>query len=234
MQANERLLDLFLHLVKTKQITKKELIEKYNVSGASIQRDIQALKLVMSHLDGLQDDEIIHQPTKGSYSLNKETLAKAGLANLSLLADHKLLAIIKVLINSRAFSKTELQEILSILVPNDFVYKNLLRNEVAFYKGVPSQGIFDKLALILQAISEQRSIAFSYTKNFVTEEFEKTVEMVFFSDMYFYIATANHSSEDDIILENLNKFRINNMENLRLLEKKSSTPPPVQSALSSN
>ncbi|MBF0778662.1 helix-turn-helix transcriptional regulator [Streptococcus cuniculi] len=224
MQANERLLELFIYLLQHQEITKKELMEKYNVSGASIQRDIRALRLTLSHFVDLQDEEIIYQPAKGSYRLNKKILTQAGFANLSLLEDHQLLAIVKILIGSRAFNKENLQDILHILIPNDFAYQTLLKNELTFYKGVPNQSMWDKLIVILQAISEQRRISFTYTKNFVTQQFEKMIEMVFFSDMYFYIATANHSSEDGINLETLNKFRINNMENIKLLDKGKTLP----------
>ncbi|MGT2833712.1 helix-turn-helix transcriptional regulator [Streptococcus halotolerans] len=224
MKANERLLEMFIHLTKNHELTKKELTDMYGVSSSSIQRDIQALKLVLGQFIDCEDKEIILQPSKGVYRLNRDLLAKIGLGNLSLLEDHKLLAILKVIISSRAFTEKELGDLLEVLTPDDFVYKNLLKNEVTFYKGVPSQSIFDKLELILRAISEQRMISFSYTKYFKTVQFTKMVEMIFFSDMYFYIATANHTSEDDIHVEKLNKFRINNMEHIKLLDKGKTAP----------
>ncbi|MFV8045042.1 helix-turn-helix transcriptional regulator [Streptococcus pluranimalium] len=224
MKANERLLEIFIQLTQSPEIAKKELIDQFGVSGSSIQRDIQTIKIVLEQFVG-DDREILMQPRKGVYSLDKELLANIGFANLSLLEDHKLLAILKIIISSRAFTMEELQDLLAILTPPDFTHKNLLKNEVAFYKSVPQQGVLEKIQLILQAISEQRTISFTYTKNFVNLTFEhKMVEMIFFSDMYFYIATANHTSEDDIHLENLNKFRINNMENIKLSAKGKTLP----------
>lgn len=218
MNANERILDLFISLLKKEQLIKTELMEKYDKSASSIQRDINTIKRVLETFrhDCLETSIILNE-SKGAYSINRNALFQAGLSNIMRLSETELMAIMAILISSRAFTKEEVEHFCSILV-QDKSHKNMFKNALMFYKSISPQSIFNRLDIIIQALSKGKFISFDYTKNFKTCHFTRKPVAFYFSDLYFYVATDYHESEDDIVLENLNKFRIHNMENLKIVD----------------
>ncbi|CQR25269.1 hypothetical protein BN1356_01610 [Streptococcus varani] len=220
MNSKERLLDLFLCLIKHKKLHKSDLIEKYQISGLSVQRDINSIKNVLRDLNPkhFEDSPILSIP-KGTYSLNPEFLLHAGLFNLRQLSDTELLAIAQLVVYSKAFTKEEVTRLITVL-SQDNANQDLLKNALYHYSERFTDPVLDKITVITEAIQNGDYISFDYSKNFKTEKFIKKPLIVFFSDLYFYVATDSHESEDGIHLENLNKFRINNMRNLHSIKGK--------------
>lgn len=214
MIASERVLDIFIQLLTQPTLQKSVLMERYHTSASSIQRDLQTIRRLLDDRADHRIEDPIQQVSKGVYSLHPDLFGTLGLTDLASLSDVERVAIAQVLLASRGFTKEEMQELVTSLVGKKNQYQELIRNSLFLYQDYFSEPILAKLQVISQAIESGNFVEFDYTKNFETRHFVKKPLAIYFSDLYFYLATAHHASEDDIDLSQLNKFRINNLRNL--------------------
>lgn len=183
---SSRLLQIYFRLVRGEVLNKQELAIQYRVSPRSIQRDMESLRCFLADQMLMQD--ILLDTQAGGYRLID---AKAqGLSN------NEILAVCKILLDSRSLRKDEMLPILDKLVEccvpvsNRRAVNHLILNE-KFHYVEPHHGkpVLDKLWQLGQAIQIQEVIEISYQKLGAEEAVQRTLEPVglMFSEFYFYV-----------------------------------------------
>lgn len=101
-EKNDRILAIFLRGMRGEKLTVSSLANEYGVSPKSISRDISGIRCFLAeNREICGHAELVYSRSDKCYIMRFDDF----------LRDSELLAVIKVLIGSRAFSKTELLEI---------------------------------------------------------------------------------------------------------------------------
>lgn len=182
----QRLLGIFDRLSRGELISKEMLAREYGVTEKSIQRDIDDIR---SYLAGDKDEgaaDICYDRQAKGYRLVEE--------ESRCLTRKEILAMAKILLESRAFAKEELHTILDKLIeacPREGrkVVEDMIRNETFCY--VPlrhGKKLLDALWDISLFIKNREIIRFSYKRQDGAEK-EHTAKPValLFSEFYFYL-----------------------------------------------
>ena len=103
---SERLLQIYSRLVSGDTLPKKELAQQFHVTERSIQRDMESLRCFFAE-QGLQQDVVYDKAVKG-YRLESSAC--------SLLNNSEILAVCKILLESRSMRKDEMLPILDKLI----------------------------------------------------------------------------------------------------------------------
>lgn len=182
----QRLLGIFDRLSRGELISKEVLAREYGVTEKSIQRDIDDIR---SYLAGDRDEgaaDICYDRQAKGYRLVEE--------ESRCLTRKEILAMAKILLESRAFAKEELHTILGKLIeacPREGrkVVEDMIRNETFCYVP-PRHGkkLLDALWDISLFIKNREIIRFSYKRQDGAEK-EHTAKPValLFSEFYFYL-----------------------------------------------
>ncbi len=228
----ERVLGIYTKLINGSVINKAEEANNYNVNERSIQRDIDDIRNYMDikgSEDGIINSVIYDRQAKG-YRL--EQIYKLKFTN------PEILAICKILLDSRAFTKIEMNLMLAKLIEscvpaeNQKLVKELIMNEEFHYIEPKHGSVFvDKMWDIGQAIHNNQYIEIKYQG--VQGSSVKTRKLkplaVMFSEMYFYLAAF---IDDDKVRENFNVlndsfptiYRIDRIQGLKVLDEKFHIP----------
>lgn len=184
-QKEERILSLYTRLQNGEIIYKKEEAQRFGVTEKSIQRDINALRNFLASTHALQS--IVYDKQLRGYRLDIES---------SKLSNSEVLAVCKILLESRSMPKTDmdtlLDKLLACCVPEDSKKQvgALIGNERLHYIE-PHHGVsvLDRLWEIGTAVQEQRVMEIVYEKLKGHETVKRTVEPVgiMFSEYYFYL-----------------------------------------------
>ena len=228
----ERVLGLYTKLINGSVVNKAEEAENYNVNERSIQRDIDDIRNYMDlqgSADGMINSVIYDRQAKG-YRL--EQIYKLKLTN------PEILAICKILLDSRAFTKKEMIAMLAKLIEscvpaeNQKLVKELIMNEEFHYIEPRHSSVFvDQMWDIGQAIREKRYIEIAYKrtkdKAVVTRKVKPVAIM--FSEMYFYMTAFIDDEKTKTDFDVLNDasptiYRIDRIENLTILDEKFHIP----------
>lgn len=220
MNDKYRILSIFTQLLLGKTLYKQQLIARYQVSGATIQRDINEIVDFVAHFPFNHHDtigEVIKK--RGQYSLQRSFY----------LSELEVIAILKVLYASRALPNEAVEHIRNKLmywVENQQVVRQFISNEANYYQGIPENHLFlHNLELILEAIRTGQTIQFDYCKQGVEKTFVRNPKGILFADLYFFVLTSHHHAQDDSDFEQLHKFRLHNIRHLKLLgHQKRHTP----------
>lgn len=181
----QRLLGIYHRLSRGELISKEVLAREYGVTEKSIQRDIDDIRSYLSGAAGGPADIRYDRQEKG-YRLVEEESGR--------LTRKEILAMAKILLESRAFAKEELHTILDKLIEacpqsGRQVVEDLVRNE-AFCYVPPRHGrkLLDALWDISLFIKNREIIRFRYKRQDGTEK-EHTAKPValLFSEFYFYL-----------------------------------------------
>lgn len=182
----QRLLGIYHSLSRGELISKEVLAREYGVTEKSIQRDIDDIR---SYLAGGRDEgaaDICYDRQAKGYRLVEE--------ESRCLTRKEILAMAKILLESRAFAKEELHTILDKLIeacPREGrkVVEDMIRNETFCYVP-PRHGkkLLDALWDISLFIKNREIIRFSYKRQDGAEK-EHTAKPValLFSEFYFYL-----------------------------------------------
>ena len=182
----QRLLGIYHRLTRGELISKEVLAREYGVTEKSIQRDIDDIR---SYLAGDRDEgaaDICYDRQAKGYRLVEE--------ESRCLTRKEILAMAKILLESRAFAKEELHIILGKLIeacPREGrkVVEDMIRNETFCYVP-PRHGkkLLDALWDISLFIKNREIIRFSYKRQDGAEK-EHTAKPValLFSEFYFYL-----------------------------------------------
>lgn len=224
----ERVLQIYAKLSDGYVVNKAEEAVRYGVNEKSIQRDIEHIRNFLdndSERTGLVNTIVYDRAAKG-YRL--ETLYQIRLQNA------EVLALCKILLDSRAFTKDEmvsmLDKLITCCVPkvNQKRVKELISNEEFHYVEPRHKTRFIELMWDLgQAIRECRYIEIDYyrTKDKQVVHRELKPVAIMFSEYYFYL-TAFIDDEDikkdfDVLNDSFPTiYRIDRIRSLYILEKR--------------
>ena len=160
---SNRALSIYSRLMNGRVINKSEEAKRFGVTEKSIQRDIEGIRTFLDNqaaTDGIPNNLIYDYKLK-AYRIEQSDEVK--------LTNDEILAICKILLTSRAFSKKEINSMLDKLVDccvplkNQKLVTDLLRNERYHYVELTNkQKILDKMMLLGEAINSQYVIEFDY------------------------------------------------------------------------
>lgn len=193
-----RILQIYSKLSDGHVVNKAEEAARYGVNERSIQRDIDHIRNFLdedSERTGIVYTIVYDRIDKG-YRL--ETLYQVRLQN------SEVLALCKILLDSRAFTKTEMVEMLDKLISccvprvNQKRVKDLISNEEFHYVEPRHKTKFmDLMWDIGQAINESRYIEVNYyrTKDKKTVRRKLQPVAIMFSEYYFYLTAFIDDAE---------------------------------------
>lgn len=185
-----RVLSLYQRFMEGEVVDKETEAARYGVSSRSIQRDISAINNFFEQETEKSGviNTIEYDKKKGGHYLNQIYKTK--------LTNSEILAICKILLDSRAFTKNEMQHILDILVdrcaPQEgkAIVQDLIKNEEFHYIELTNKSEFvDKMWDIGLAIRNCNYLELEYKKSTNNKVVKRRVKPVaiMFSEFYFYL-----------------------------------------------
>ena len=225
---DSRILDMYVRFCEGKVINKAEEARKFGVDERSIQRDIDDIRAF------LEERNISVGDTRQiEYDRAKKGFLMTG-AEPSMMTNSEILAVSKILLESRAFTKREMKVILDKLVEGCVPLKNmklvseLIANEKYHYVELHhKEYIQDKLWSIGLDIEEHNLVSLRYARaNAPRESIKRIVEPVsiLFSEYYFYLnAFIVEKDESGKYVHKYSYpaiFRIDRIKNYRQLGEK--------------
>lgn len=228
----KRVLQLYAKLTDGYIVNKAEEAQNYGVNERSIQRDIDDIRNFMdedSERTGVSNTVVYDRIEKG-YRL--ETLYKLRLSN------SEVLALCKILLDSRAFTKKEMKEMLDKLITccvpksNQKLVRDLIKNEEFHYVEPRHKTKFiDKMWDIGQAIQHSQYIEIKYQG--IQGSTVKTRKLkplaIMFSEFYFYMVGFLEDKKAQANFDVLNDsfptiYRIDRIQGLKVLDEKFHIP----------
>ncbi len=189
---NFRTLDMYVRLCEGKTVNKTEESRRFGVDERSIQRDIDDIRAFLCD----RGDSNCRDTRKVIYDRTKKGYIMVG-DEPSMMTNSEILAVSKILLESRAFTKRELNAILDKLVEGCVPLKNmklvsdLISNEKYHYVELShKEYIQDKLWEIGSDIHEHNLVSLRYARaNAPRESIKRIVEpiSILFSEYYFYL-----------------------------------------------
>ena len=204
-----RLLLLREELDKGKNINKEEIKRKFDIDDKTFQRDIDFLRAF--YTENINPEiEIKYNKKKKGYILEN---------NKDRFRNEEILAISKILLESRAFCKDELDELLRklrLLSEEDEMkqVKEMIKNEKFNYVPLKhGKKLLDIMWELAKYITKQEIISISYT----TKEGKSKVHRIkpvsiMFSEYYFYIVSF---MADKFVEDGPTIFRIDRIKKLK-------------------
>ncbi|MDU2064655.1 MAG: WYL domain-containing protein [Sporomusaceae bacterium] len=189
LEKTLRVLSLFERLLQGEVVQKAAEAQRFSVNEKSIQRDIEEIR---NYLAGTcQKDamlkELIYSREKNGYCLT-DPMGK-------LLKGSEVLAIGKVLLESRAFCKEDIEKIIDKLLlrlPDEQKQQvqKIVCNEKFHYKPVGTNiRLIEQIWQLSQAIQAQKLLVIEYKRENATETVTRKIEpqAIVFSEYYFYL-----------------------------------------------
>lgn len=228
----ERVLGIYTKLVGGAIVNKAEMANVYGVNERSIQRDIDDIR---NFLDTNMDasgyvNSVVYDRNEKGYRL--EQVYKSKLTN------GEILALGKILLDSRAFTKKDMENMLEKLIEscvpkqNQKMVENLLGNEMFHYiEPRHRTEIIDTIWNIGQAIQNCQYIEIDYTRTKDKATVTRKVKPVaiMFSEYYFYLTAF---IDDENVRKNFEVlddafptiYRIDRIKKLTILNEKFHIP----------
>ena len=222
-----RVLGIYTKLINGCLINKSDEAQNYGVNERSIQRDIDDIRNYLENdtLNNGYFNSVLYDRAKKGYRL--EQIFKTTLSN------SEILAVCKILLDSRAFTKKEMDEILDKLISccvpkaNQKLVADLISNEKFHYVEPRHRTVFiDKLWEIGQAIRGCRYIEVSYERNTDKSVVKRKLKPVaiMFSEYYFYLTAFIDDEEVRKNFDVMNDsfptiYRIDRIKKLKVLNE---------------
>lgn len=214
-----RLINMYERLNKGEVLYKKELAQLFCVSEKTLSRDISDLRTYYSNINNYSDNIIVYDKKINGYYLYKK--------ENEWLTNQEILAISKILLESRAFNKKEISILINKLLLQATIKDSkeiieIIRKELYYY--VPLQhnkDLFSLLWNITLYINKKEYINISYTrKDGIKREHTIKPVALMFSEFYFYVIAymADETKEDPTV------FRVDRINNIYGTNEHFSTP----------
>ena len=229
----ERILGIYTRLLNGDVVNKVQEAQRYGVNERSIQRDIDDIRNYLENdaVDTGFLNSVIYDRAKNGYCMEQIYRIK--------LTNSEVLAVCKILLDSRAFLKSEMEDILKRLVSccvpktNQRLVTDLISNE-AFYYVEPRhrKKFMDTMWLVGQAIRGCFYLEIMYERTKDRRIVMRKVKPVgiMFSEYYFYM-TAFIDDEDearkdfDVLNDSFPTiYRIDRIQNLKILKERFHIP----------
>jgi len=199
---HNRILDIYIRLCEGKTINKADEAERFGVNERSIQRDIDEIRAFLDEraVSGKDSRCVIYDRSKKGFVMQGD--------EYSMLDNNEILAVSKILLASRAFTKSEISSILDKIISGCVPQKNsklvldLVSNEKYHYvQPKHSTKVIKKLWELGEHIKNREYIEIKYfrqgesIKNAVSRIVEPLA--VIFSEYYFYLLTYTIRKEEN-------------------------------------
>ena len=219
---NQRILDIYLRLLNNREVNRKKLAQEYGVSERSIHRDISDLRNFLLSTNNLS--EIIYDDKTNGYLLHNEDNQK--------LTNSEILAVCKILLDSRAFLKSEMTSIIDKLIKQCIPKESYLRvsklieNEKFHYMELQHKKEFlENLWEIGEAVQKHLKMEIEYEK--VDKSIVKRTILpvgIMFSEYYFYVLAHIDGIDKEKYFENKDDvfptiYRIDRIQGFKILEE---------------
>ena len=230
-RKSSRILYLYSKLISGEPIDKPAEAIYLGVTEKTIQRHLDDIRSFLEiGIDDREPNTVVFDRAEGEYKLEKPADSK--------LSNSEILALCKILLDSRAFPKRDmdalLKKLISCCVPenNKRIVRDLIRNE-SFHYVEPRHGknCKDVVWLLGQAIQNHRIVEIDYLrlkdKTVVTRRVKPAAIM--FSEFYFYLAAF---IDDEAVRANFDVvddkyptiYRADRIKNVRVLEERFQVP----------
>ena len=229
---SDRLLGIYTRLINGGIVNKTEEAAKYNVDERSIQRDIDSIRNFLANDvdESGVINSIIYDRVKKGFRL--EHIYKIKLTN------SEILAVCKILLESRSLTKDEmipmLDKLISSCVPyeNQKIVKDLIRNEEFHYVEPRHRTKFlDNMWTLGQAIRDCHYIEIEYTRSKDKKTVQRKLKPVaiMFSEYYFYLTAfiddEKVKKDFDVINDSSPTiYRIDRIKNVQVLGERFHIP----------
>ena len=227
MNSQMRLVSLYAKLMNGEVVKKDEEAARFGVDKRTIQRDIENLRdyFFSSEDIGEYGKTIVYKRQLNGYVLEE--------IGENQLTEAEIYAVCKILLESRALKKSEMEPILKKLLLNCTVdsgrrkVKELIANESYHYIELQhKKPLLDTIWKIAGTITEQRYIEVEYVK-MNKEKVIRTIRPagIMFSEFYFYMVGFLDDKELRKQFDNPDDpfptiYRIDRMESVKVLDEK--------------
>lgn len=210
-----RLINIYERLNKGEILNKNKIAEIFGVTAKTIQRDIDDLRAYLAETHYNESDVAIkYSREQGGYYLIK--LEREWLVN------QEVIAILKIILESRAFCKKELDvlinKLLAQVTPNDrkIVEKIIKSEQTQYIQLQHGKEILNILWKLSQMTTDNKIITFTYT-NLEGKSNKREVKPValMFSEYYFYLIAYMADGTKDFPTI----FRVDRMADLECMNK---------------
>ncbi len=229
---SNRTLSIYSRLMNGRIINKAEEAERFGVSEKSIQRDIEEIRTFLDNqaaTDGIPNN-LVYDPGRKGYVIEQPDNLK--------LSNDEILAICKILLASRAFSKTEMNSIINKLIDccvpkkNQKLVNDLMLNERYHYMELTNkQKFLDKMMVLGEAINSHRVIEFEYQGIQGSTPKQRSVEplAILFSEFYFYLVGRIRNIDKETAFAEPNDayptiYRMDRIKKLSVTKERFTTP----------
>lgn len=207
-----RILKIYEKLSAGDGIVRKEMADYFDVSKKTIKRDIKAINTYFQDINNdFQNEYIKYDYQRSAYFLNDKKIK---------LSQKEILAVVKVLLESRAFCREESENIINKLIKRvplnlQTDIKDLIANELYHYSELEHKTkLLDLIWDLSLAIKEKRVLEIKYCplnkENYVERKIEPLGLM--FSEYYFYLIAHHYRQQDDFkIVYRLDRLKEINM-----------------------
>ena len=222
---SERLLQIYSKLVSGETLKKKELAQHFHVTERSIQRGIEALRCFFAE-EGLLQDVVYDKKARG-YRMENPTLRT--------LENSEILAVCKILLESRSMRRDEMFPILDKLIAccvperNRKAVQELLANEKHHYiEPHHQQPVLNGMWELGQAIQNHQMVEIEYERLKEPRMVKRRVKPVgiMFSEYYFYLTAFLEDKESfenpDDLFPTI--YRIDRIRSFRVLDEHFAVP----------
>lgn len=229
---NERILDLYEQLCAGRTLTKVKEALRFGIDERSVQRDIDDIRAFLAERNIAKGEnrQIIYDRQQKGFRLVGSPSP--------LMTNSEILAVSKILLESRAFTKEEMSGILNKLVAGCVPLENiklvsaLVSNELFHYVELTHPiGIQDKLWEIGCDIQQHHLMRIRYQRQGAdaASAVERIVEPVsiLFSEYYFYLNAYITKENDGKYTRKYDYpaiFRIDRIEDYKIMEQTFSLP----------
>ena len=215
-----RLLEIYARLIRGDVLSKMKLGTQYRISKRSIQRDMEALRAFIANQNLGQD--VVYDYKHRGYRLIQ--------TNPRWLSNSEILAVCKILLESRSLRKDEMLPILDKLVdcavpdPNKKLIGELIANETFHYiQPHHNKLILENLWALGEAVRHQQVVEIEYTRLKDHELVKRRVQPVgiMFSEYYFYLTAfledKSHFENPDDLFPTI--YRVDRIAAFKVLDE---------------
>lgn len=215
-----RLLDIHEKLNKGELLVKSDLCSIYKVSEKTIQRDIDDIRAYLQENHySIDESSIVYDKNKKGYRLLKY--------QRNWFSNEETMAVCKILLESRAFCKEELDSLIDKLLEQSYpenkkVIDNIIGNEKLNYVPLQhGQKLLPRIWELSEIITNKERIVIKYIRQDKKETIRDIKPVsIMFSEFYFYLIAYSTGSDIDIPIV----YRIDRIQKIEKTNEKFTIP----------
>lgn len=207
-----RLLSMYQRLKNGENLDKQNLADDYGISLKSVQRDIDDLRIYLADTYTSKEAEafIVYNRSNKQYELVEEEKKYFQTAEV--------LSMLKILLESRAFNKNELELLVSKIVAlapkeDHSLIKQLLIKELHNYVELQhGSDLFDAIKILSEVVINQTVTSITYRRQDGKESTYPVLPVaILFSEYYFYLVAYYENGKQDYPTS----FRIDRIQHIK-------------------